>query len=502
MRIELPTRISTAKTLIFAAGLVCVQQLEHTSLVFSLFFFAFIMLGNFAFNAGGGFSRVSGAYVFLFTVLTAGLGVTWKAVLGEPADSNLLVPQLDMAIYAASNFALLVVILINKRLTGRSQGIAPGNIDYTLAALGCLVLGLLQSYLNSLGLGGPGSALSIVNQLSEFFPLAIILGTIGAIRDSGGRRSFNFVSLASISLIFIGSMLAFTKQGMFEPLACWVMAAAFTRFKLRPLHYVVLTVVVVGSYVIFPLIAEGRTRVSPNATASERAAVVIDILTHLDKAKRDDAETAAYIVASEGKSGYYNTPQGFIERLSILSADDAFFNYTDKGHYIGFRPIIEDYENFIPHILLPDKPFPIGGNYYAREIGGILAPDDDSTGISFSPMAEAFHVDGWIGIFFVMPAIWLSLLASLDYLCGDLRRSPWGLLIVVYLAHSAAESLLASLIWMSVYGNLGLILAIFFCTHFAPVVGAFFYGGSRNPAGDAAPVPYDHLSLSLPRPRS
>lgn len=499
MRIQFPTRISTGKTLIFACALFCVQLLEHTSLTFSLLFFAFLMLGNFAFNAAGGFSRVSGAYVFLFTVLTAGLGVTWKAVLGEPADSNLLVPELDMAVYAASNFALLVVILINRRLTGRLQGLAPGDIDYTLAALGCLVLGFVQSFLNNIGLGGPGTILSIANQLSQFFPLAIILGTIGAIRDSGGRRSINFVSLLAIVLVMVGSMLAFTKQGMFEPLACWVMAAAFTRFKLRPLHMVVLAIIAVISYVVFPLISEGRTRVSPNAGGGERAAVVYDILTHLGKAREAEAETNANVVAFEGKSGYYNTPQGLIERLSILSTDDAFFNYTDKGNYIGYRPIIEDYENFIPHILLPDKPVPIGGNYYAHRIGGFLAADDDSTGVSFSPMAEAFHVGGWFAIFFLMPTIWLSLFVSLDSICGDLRRSPWGLLMVVYLAHAAAESLLGGLIWMSVYGNLGLLLAILFCTHFAPVVGALFYGGNRNTLPGVLPTPYGHPARGLPR---
>lgn len=476
--------------LIFASVIFCLQQLEHTSLIFSVCFFAFVMLGNIAFNEGGGFSRVSGAYVFLFTVLTCGVGVTWKAVIGEAADSNLANPQLDMTIYAASNFMLLLVILVNKRFTGRAQGIASGDMNYTLAAIGCLVLGLIQTVLNSLGLGGPGTALSILNQLSEFFPLAIILGTIGAIRDSGGRRSINFVSGISMLLIFIGSMLAFTKQGMFMPMACWLMAAAFARFNLRLVHYIVLITLVVSSYVIVPLIAEGRTRASANADYAERAAIVYDILTHLDEAKQAENETAAAVVAFQGKSGYYNKPQGLIERLSILPADDTLFGYTDRGHYIGYLPIIQNYENFIPHFILPDKPVPINGNYYAHEVGSFIPDDDFSTGISFSPMAEAFHVDGWIGIFLLMPAIWLSLFVSLDYICGDIRRSPWGLLMVVYIAHSAAESLLGSLIWMSVFGNLGLILAILFCTHFAPIIGALFYGGNRPAELASASVPY------------
>lgn len=479
MRLILPVRISPAKTLVFASVLFCVQQAEHTDIVFSLLFFAFLMLGNIAFNLGGGFSRASGAYVFLFTLLTAGFGVTWKAVLGEPANSNLLVPQLDMAVYAASQLMLLLVIAANKKLVGGAQGIASSDINYKLSALGCLVLAVTQTVLNGLGFGGPGSLLSILNQLSQFYSLAIILGTVAAIKESDGRRSINFVSAISMVLVFFSSMLSFTKQGMFTPIACWLVAAAFMRLRVRTIHVIVVGVFCVFGYTVIPLIGEGRTRASENAGYGERAAIVYQIVTHLGEARQAEADAQASVVAFQGKSGYYNQPQGLIERFSILSVDDTFFNYTNKGNYIGYRPIVENYENFIPHVIDPDKPVPIGGNYYAHQIGGFLASDDDGTGISFSPMAEAYHVDGWVGIFLVLPAIWLSLFLGADYICGDLRRSPFGLLMVVMFAHAAAESLLGSLIWISGYGNLGLVVAILFCTYFTPVVGALFAGKNR-----------------------
>jgi hypothetical protein len=434
-------------------------------------------------------------------MLTTVIGVSWKAVLGEAADSNLLVPQLDMACYTASMFMLLLVILVNRRLTGTARGLAPGEMDYTLSALGCLVLGITQSVLNTLGGGGPGSLLAIVNQLSQFFPLAIILGTIGAIKDSEGRRSVNFISGLAMAMVFIGSMLAFTKQGMLTPMACWLVGASFLHFRLRIVHYIVIGCFAVFAFTIVPLIGEGRINVPEGASYGTRAAVVYNILTNLKEAKEQQSETTANVVAAQGKSGYYNSPQGFMERLSILSVDDAFFNYTNKGNYIGYRPIIEDYENFIPHFLLPDKAVPIGGNYYAHEIGGFLAEGDESTGISFSPVAEAYHVDGWIGVFLLLPAIWLSLFASVDYICGDLRRSPWGLLVVVIFAHAAAESLLGSLIWISGYGNIGLIFAIVFCTRFAPVVGALFYGGNRMAERASPPMFFSSGAMAFPYKR-
>jgi len=486
VRLQLPLQISLTKTLIFAVSLFCVQQFEHTSLAFSLLFFGFVVMGNLAFNAGGGFSRASGAYVFLFVMLVCLIGVTWKAVLGEPADSNLRSPVLTMGCYTASMLMLLLVILANKKITGNAQGLAPGGLDYTLSALGCVILGIVLVVLNSTVGAEPGSLLSILNQLTQFFPLAIILGTIGAVRDSNGRRSVNFISGAAMVIVMGGSMLEFTKQGMFTPIVCWLLSVCFAHFRLRWIHYLVIAAFTVFGFTIVPLIAEGRDSAPDGANYAQRAAIVYHILTHLAEAKQQENETNDNIRAAQIMTGYYDSTQGFIERLSIIPIDDAFFNYTAKGNYIGYNAILLYYENFIPHFILPDKPQPYNGNYYAHEIGGFLAPDDFSTGVSFSPVAEAFHVDGWTGIFLLLPAIWLSLFVSVDYICGDLRNSPWGLLVVVLFAHAAAESLLGSLIYISVYGNLGIVLAILFCTRFTPVLGQLFYGNQRK---QPEPVP-------------
>jgi hypothetical protein len=489
MRVELPTRIPLAKTLLFASVLFVVQLFEHTSLIFALFFFAFLVLANLAFNAGGGFSRAAGSYVFMFTLLTCGIGVTWKAVVGEPADSNLLVPTLDMACYAVSMFMLLLVVLLNKTISGEAKGIAPGGVDYTLAALGCLIVGVIETALNAAGAGGNGSLLGVVNQLSQFLPLAIILGTIGAIKDSGGRRSVNFVGGLSLAMVFVTGTLAFSKTGMLTPMVTWFVAAAFMRFKLRPVHWVVLPACAVFAFFIAPTIAGGRIMVSGGAGYVDRARIVVYLVTHLREAREEQVESNNFALEARGHFGYYNKSQGFLDRLSILSADDTFFDFTNRGNYIGLRPVIENYENFIPHFLVPDKPVPISGNFYAHEIGGFLADADDSTGISFSPVAEAFHSEGWAGICLILPAIWLSLFVGADYICGDFRRSPWGLLLVVIFAHAAAESLLGALIWLTGYGLLGILVAILFCTEFAPVLGALFYGGNRRAPTPAAKGP-------------
>jgi hypothetical protein len=480
VRVQLPSRISLSKTLVFAAALFCVQQFEHTNFLFSVLFFGFLMLSVIAFNEGGGFTRAGGAYVFFFSLLVVDVGVFWKAVLGEPADSNLLVPQLDMLCYTVCMFMLLVVIYTAKKIFGRPYGIAPTEADYSLAARGALVLGFVQTGLNLTGIGGSGSVLSMINQLGQFFPLAIMLGTITAIRESGGRRTINFTNGCAMAVSFAVGITTFSKQAMFTPVVCWALGVLYARLNLRLIHYVAVVCFALFALRVAPLVAEGRNVAAGGTGVLDRGEVVLSILLNLKTAKMQEEETVKHEVETLGKSGYYNESQGFIARLSMISVDDAFLNYAEKGNRIGYEPVIENYENLLPHFILPDKPVPPGGNFYAHKMGGFLAPDDETTGISFSPVPEAYYVDGWRGLFLLLPAIWFSIFASIDYICGDFRRTPWGLVVVVIFAHLAPESLIGGLVWISGYGNLGLVVTIFACTELVPVVGALFYGSARD----------------------
>jgi hypothetical protein len=468
VRVQLPTRISPSKTLVVAAALFCVQQFEHTSFVFSILFFGFLMLSVIAFNEGGGFTRAGGSYVFFFSLL--------------------VVPQLDMLAYTVSMFLLLIVIYTANKIFGRPRGIASDDVDYGLAARGALVLGFIQAGLNMAGVGGQGSILSSINQLGQFFPLAILLGTITAINESNGRRSINFTNGCAMVVSFILGIATFSKQAMFTPIVCWVLGVLYARFNLRLIHYIAIACFGLFALRIAPLVAEGRNVAAEGSSFSERAKVVYSILTDLRSARAQEEETVQHELEQLGKSGYYNNPQGFVARLSMISVDDAFLNYAEKGNRIGYEPVIENYENLLPHFILPDKPVPPGGNFYAHKIGGFLAAEDETTGISFSPIPEAYYVDGWRGILLLMPVIWFSIFVSIDYICGDFRRTPWGLIVLVIFAHSAPESLIGGLIWISGYGNLGLLVTIFSCMNFVPVIGALFYGRVRDYVPVAAPL--------------
>ncbi len=86
---------------------------------------------------------------------------------------------------------------------------------------------------------------------------------------------------------------------------------------------------------------------------------------------------------------YYNEPQGFFDRLTMIGPDDALIDYTSRGNYYGVAVIPAYFANWIPHFLWPDKPGLASGNLFAHEIGGIVAEDDYTTGISFTPVGRS-----------------------------------------------------------------------------------------------------------------
>jgi hypothetical protein len=192
--------------------------------------------------------------------------------------------------------------------------------------------------------------------------------------------------------------------------------------------------------------------------------------------------------ALEGRVlGYFNTPQGFFERLEMISIDDALDNHTQQFGTLGFYPVIQSFENVVPHFIWPDKPSLASGNNFAHEVG-LLSEEDTSTGVSFSSTAAAFHLGGWYGIFLLAPAIWLLLFTIFDSLCGDIRKTPWGLLVMVLFAHAAPEGDINSMIYLCFFGGFAIVFAAFTGAYVMPVIGTFFIGPEGITLRRGAPV--------------
>jgi hypothetical protein len=481
VRLPFPERISLPVAFYCGLLLSVIQVYQGTDPVFALSCFAFIVIAALAFNVAGGLSHTSGSYVFFFAVLVVLIGWFWKAVLGEPADSNLTAPMVTAPAYLCAITGMLGATIISKKLTTKRPLLAKLDTDNSMqsATVGCMITGLLIAFISAVVEQGSGSVLSAIGQLNHFLPLAIILGVIHTIRRSGGTRSINLPVVVSGSVTFAVGVLAFSKEGMFTPFLCWFLAAASQRYKVSRVQIVggIFLVFLMFRYLV-PYAQYGRTYRTD--TFFGNVQVAIGFFSDIEQVRTQYAEIQSDLDENDQLlRGYFTTHQGFFDRLQMIGPDDAVFGYTERNGPIGLYPIVMFFENLVPHVIWPDKPTWGGGNLYAREIG-ILPPEDTTTGISFSPAGEAFRLGGWTGVIIVAPLFWIAIFTLFDSLCGDVRRSPWGLIVVLVYAHSAPETGLGGIVYAMGFVAVAVLFSAFMGTYLMPIIGEFIIGPGQK----------------------
>jgi hypothetical protein len=234
-------------------------------------------------------------------------------------------------------------------------------------------------------------------------------------------------------------------------------------------------------HILVPFSQYGRTQVQEQATVADRVQLGYTLLSDVDALRAQylavDSDTEA---EDEMAMAYYDTPQGFFDRLTMIGPDDALVNYTAQGRFTGLSVIPAYFANWIPHFLWPNKPNFGAGNFYAHLIGGILSEDDFTTGISFTPSGEAYQLAGWTGIFVVAPLIWIMLFTVFDSLTGDVRESPWGLLIIAMFSHIAPEGQLNGAIYIMWFGGVAVTFVALTTTYAMPVIGTLLAGPEQT----------------------
>jgi hypothetical protein len=482
VRLPFPVRLPLTPVVIAALVLGTIQVAQGTAPLFSLCCFFFIIVAAIAFNIAGGLSRPSGSYIFFFAVLAVIIGLTWKAILGEPADSNLQHPMLTIEVYLGSMCGLLGSVFVTRRLTPKRALLANFVTDANMlsATFGCLVTGLFLGFLFAVVPAGEGSVLSALLQLNRFLFLAVLLGTIYTIRHSGGTRSISVPVIVAGGVSFFLGLIGFSKEGIITPFLCWGIAAASQRYKISrgQLVGIAFATLFIFRYLV-PYAQLGRNYTTDSSVS--RIDIAIFLLSDLGNVRREylASQQETIDVADDLAQGYFNTHQGFFDRLQMIGPDDGLNGLTAQGVVPGITPIFLYFGNLVPHFIWKDKTNWGGGNLYAHQMG-LLAEDDDTTGISFSPASEAYHLMRWEGVFILAPVLWIMLFTLFDSLCGDTRDSAWGLLIIVSFAHIAPEGGLGVLIYVMGYGTATLMFAAITATYLMPVLGELFIGPSRK----------------------
>jgi hypothetical protein len=482
VRIPFPERVPLNRVAIFAAVLFVIQTLERTPLYFSAGCAAFILISAFAFNAAGGLTRASGAYVFSYSILVVIVGICYKAFLGEPAQSNLLAPQTDIAVYVGGIAAMYAAVVVSSRLRRKSGLLQNVLIDSRMyrASVGCIVFGVGGGFAIAL-LGESAVRLQAAfNQLNALIPLGIIIGVMYEIRHSGGFRSTNLAIILGAAYLFFLGTTGFSKQGMLEPYFCWLLPVCALRYRLSIAQILsCLAALFIIFHYLVPYSQYGRGLVPEGGgSLSERLAVAIPLLEHPERTRQIYIDQ---VTEDPGLASYFNSPQGFWERLQFISVDDRLNKITDDGKVFGLFPLKAALLNTIPHVFWPDKPNINLGNMYYHELSGTSQGEGDvTTGISFSPTGEAYHLATWAGVLFIAPLLWCVFFTVFDSLLGDLRTTPWGLLALASISHVAPEGGITATIGLLSFGLEILVFCAFFAAWFAPLLAIPVLGADRH----------------------
>jgi hypothetical protein len=470
MRIPFPERVNLTHVLIFATALCFVQIFEGTNPFFSGCVFCFLLVAAIGFNIAGGIVYPSGAFIFFNAIFTVVLPGVTKAILREPADSNLLVPVRTIEVYLLGMVAMLAAAIFSRRFRPRKAliaGMLPAGSLHA-AYVGCAVLAILMTfYLTVFPNVSVGSFSSFIVQVNRFPLLTFVLGIIYTVHRTNGRRSVSGPLLFMIAFLSANGLLSFSKELFLAPFFAWAVTAALLQYRL---HWINIVAFVAGLYLVVafmvPYAQYGRNITDSGLSQVQLAAY---LLTHMDEVREGYAEDTAVV----GKVHYYNEHLSLLDRLDIVAGDDALIDVADHEGAYGYLPIFVGFENLIPHVFFPNKPMTLIGNVYGHQIG-ILPDDDETTGISFSPSADAYREGLVMGVIVAEPLLLMLIFVILDSVIGDVRLNPVGLLTTMLVSRLAFEGALA--------GNIGLIgqalftnvLAAYVCAYVLPMLGSIF----------------------------
>ena len=468
MRIPFPERIAYSHALIFSVVLTSIQLFEGTNPAFAGFSFCFILVSVAAFNIAGGFPFLLGAYIGLNAILTVILPITVKVLMRDPSQSNLRVPVKTIEVYLCGMLAMCVAAVVTRHFRPRRAFISEMLPASALRAAyqGSTFLAVTLGFAHAVLPNGSGSVGSLLAQVDRFSPLAILLGVTYTIRSSGGRRSITWPLFLLMLYLTSTGLFTFSKEAFLEPLFCWAVPAAILRYRLRWPNLIALGV---SGYLIavylMPYASVGRDIETLGRSPSE---IAIYLLSNINEVHDSYVEGSR---EEERLLVFYSHPMGFLDRLEVISVDDGLVEVTDRQGTFGYEPIIEAFENFVPHFLWPTKPIPYFGNAYAHEVG-FLSADDRSTGISFSPSADAYHMGGMFGVLLIEPVVLIFAFLILDRVIGDVRLNPVGLLMFLVIERAASEFMLPGPIYAIAQPLFAALLCSYVCAYVLPVFGS------------------------------
>ena len=262
-------------------------------------------------------------------------------------QTNLIDPQRTLSVYLVGMCSMLAAVLLNSRLRRKTPLLSDrlNSTQINSIGVGCFLLYLLPVYIL------PAQWAGTYNQFDYFEYLAIMLPVYQLARDSDGRRTFNWVSfIVWLYVTVVLGILSFSKEGIFVGSAAWIIAAAAAGYRVTLKKGVTLAVTALAAVLLFtPFSQVGRLYRGDGNVVS----IVVNMLTHPLETQAIYSKSQADILQSDGlgSSRWFNQPEGFLERLTVVPIDDVLIYVTDHGQP-GSLDVLKSYWlNLVPRYL-------------------------------------------------------------------------------------------------------------------------------------------------------
>lgn len=490
MRIALPIRFNWNYVVIYVAAVFVGQLLESTNFIFAVLCAVYVLLWALAYNLSGGIEYPSGAFILSNGLFSVVIGFGAKVLLFEPGNRNLHVPIKTVLVYTVGMLMTVVIVFITRSLRPK-RGLI-GSFDslqqLRRAAIVCLCLGIVLSFLLSSTRAEGGSLLSALAQLNSFTMTAILFGTAYEIRHSEGKRSVNWVVTAGITAVFGRGIISFSKEGMLAGFVAWGLAASILGYSFTRKQVIGLTLgLAFMTFYLVPYSQYVRNFGANTGSTLDNIPIALHYLGNLGETRRLYNDAISEISINE-ELHLFDQREGFLDRLIQVPADDALIENTDKGNIFGLAPTYAAFANIIPRFLWHNKPSINTGNMYGHELG-ILNEDDVTTGISFSAAADAYHQLAWLGILLLLPLSLLILFLVMDSLVGSSKYSPFALFPIIKLFQDGAAGGLDICVYYATFGVAGILLVAFISKVVTPFVMKILQKGASGPLSISAAAP-------------
>jgi hypothetical protein len=383
------------------------------------------------YNMLGGLSRISG---FLFTAMAAATIVISqfaKVILFEPADKNLVAPDVTITVYAVFYFCAMLGVFV----FGWIRLQLPKPLEPTTASqlkvlyFIALVVGILANavfYVNTWG--GYQSVTSYSHSIGlAFSPLilfSIVLAVDQRIRKTNGRHSLSVWVIVSALAIAFYQYLQTSRQGLATPVVVYLLACYVRGYRFRARHYIgMLIAVVLFVAVISPFEIYSRSLMSDNLSFRDRLAKAYSLLES-PPSWQVISNVQADIETKSNYDEYYSQRGTFVlSRLSLIRADSDLIAACANGFHYGFKALKADLLTDVPRLLYPNKPNEDSG-LYIQGVVGQGDQSDTSNKWDITSISDSFGAFGWAGTV-LFPMLILPMIFVVYDSMFDLSR-PWG----------------------------------------------------------------------------